>query len=281
MRIFEYLKTVIEESNCDFLYVNHTNKFFSEYVDVKRSSRFLLTKFSGSCGDALVSKEKIYLFADSRYWEQAELEVDKKITEIVKIGTGYSLLNALCEIVPRESKILLFQDNTSFFQYENMEKMGFRPVLSKKDYITDFFELKPLKLVPDFKIIPQSISGRRKEQKIKKLQNKLKDNEVLIISSLEDVSYLLNLKSDTFEYSSVAFGKILIKKNDYDFYTDDNMFEKALKQYKNAKFFIDKHSLSIKYKKYFKEYEQAKFLQTLRSVKYQTEINHMKKCEHH
>ena len=76
----------------------------------------------------------------------------------------------------------------------------------------DFYYTSAGKLKDDFIEIPTSISGKSTEQKIAKLQNKLKDDEVLIVSSLEDVSYLLNLISYNFEYSSVIFGKIIITK---------------------------------------------------------------------
>ena len=278
MTLLKSLYTVLKENNCDFLYINHTNEFFSEYVDIQRSSRFLLTKFSGSAGDAIVSKDKIYLFVDSRYWEQAELETDKKLVKVIKIGNGYTFWKAVCEILPKNSKILFYQDKTSFALYENFVKSGFKPILTNKDYVAEYNKIKPLNLKPEFSQISLKITGKTEEQKIKKLWNKLKENEILIVSSLEDVSYLLNKKSDIFEYSSVIFGKIIIEKNNYKFYTDEKEFENALRKVKAEKFYIDKNTLSIKYKKYLKKYEQAKILSTLRSVKYKTEIEHMKKC---
>ena len=54
MPVFEYLKTVLEKEKCDYLYINHTNRFFSEYVDVSKSSRYLLTRFSGSTGEFMI-----------------------------------------------------------------------------------------------------------------------------------------------------------------------------------------------------------------------------------
>ena len=81
--MFKYLKSVLEKEGVDGVYINHTNEFFSEYVDISRSSRFLLSGFSGSTGDALITSKKIYLFVDSRYWEQAENEVDKSIVEVI------------------------------------------------------------------------------------------------------------------------------------------------------------------------------------------------------
>ena len=276
MEKFDYLKSVLTKNNCDCLYVNHTNKYFSEYVDVSRSSRFLLTGFSGSTGDAIVTNNKIYLFVDSRYWEQAESEVDKKNVEVVKLGTDLTFEKALLNILNKGATVLFYDEKTSFSLYEKFLNWGYKVVLTNKDYVAE--NIKPLNIEPDFKKIKNSIVGRSEKQKIKKLQNKLRDNEVLIVSSLEDVSYLLNLKSNAFEYSSTIFGKIIIDKNKYEFYLSDIDFEKALKSYKGAKFLIDKASLSVKYKKYFKIYEQAKLLSTLISLRYNSEIKHLQSC---
>ena len=278
MELFDYLKSILEKEDCDALYVNHTNEFFSEYVDVSRSSRFLLTGFSGSMGDALVTKDKIYLFVDSRYWEQAEKEVDKNIIEVVKLGSTLSFDGAIVKMLPKNSRILFYQNKTSFSLAEKIEKLGFNVVLADRDYISDYQKIPELKLNADFKKISISISGRNEKQKISKLQSRLSKNEVLLVSSLEDVSYLMNLRSSIFEYSSTIIGKILITKNDYKYFQNEKDFEADLKKYKNSKFLIDKSTLSIRYKKFFKTYEQAKVLSTLRSVKYQAEIKHMEKC---
>ena len=280
MTVFSKAKKFLSEQNCDYLYVNHTNAFFSEYVDVSKSSRYLLTGFSGSMGDAIVSKDKIYLFADSRYWEQAELETDPKLVEVVKIGAKLNFEEALILKLKQKSKILMYQDKTSFQLYERLSQMGFRIKLTDVDIVREIKKTVPTVLKKDFQKIPVSLTGRSEEQKIKKLQNKLKDNEIAIISSLEDVSYLLNLKSSNFEYSSTVFGKIIIEKSHYEFFTDERAFEKRIKEIskRNVTFMIDKSTLSIKYKKYFKKYESAKFLSALRSIKYNAEIEHLKRC---
>ena len=281
MKLFDYLKTVLKKQNCDYLYVNHTNEFFSEYVDVSKSSRYLLTGFSGSTGDAIVSKDNIYLFVDSRYWEQADIEVDKRFVKVVKLDLNYGFNNAIKTLIKQNSKILFYDKKTSFSLIEKFEKMGYELKQTNIDYVADYNNLKPQILKPDFEDIPLNISGKTEQQKIQKLQNKLKDNEVLIISSLEDVSYLLNKKSNLFEYSSVIYGKIVVTKDNYRYFDDEKAFENEIKRLssnKTYKYLIDKNTLSIKYKKYFAAFEQAKILSTLRSVKYNAEIKHMQSC---
>ena len=167
------------------------------------------------------------------------------------------------------------------FSEKKFQQLGFEIKLTDVDLVQQYLKIKPAKLKADFKKVPVSIAGRSAKNKISKIQNKLSPDEVLIVSSLEDVSYLLNLKSSIFEYSSVVFGKIIIEKNKYEFFTDERIFKTALKGISksgNKKFLIDKQALSVKYKKYFKNFESAKFLSLLRSKKYNAEISHMQSC---
>ena len=58
----------------------------SEYVANSDKRLYWLSGFTGSAGTAIVSKRSAYLFVDSRYWSQAERELDANWT-VHKTGT--------------------------------------------------------------------------------------------------------------------------------------------------------------------------------------------------
>ena len=60
----EKARAFLEHEKIDYLLVNSTNEFLVEYNELAKNSRYYLTGFSGSTGDALVSKDNIYLFVD-------------------------------------------------------------------------------------------------------------------------------------------------------------------------------------------------------------------------
>ena len=76
------------DEKIDFLLVNSTNQFLVEYNSLNENSRYHLTGFTGSTGDALVSMSGIFLFVDGRYHIQADLEADKTSVTVVKLQTG-------------------------------------------------------------------------------------------------------------------------------------------------------------------------------------------------
>ena len=46
-----------------------------------------ISSFTGSAGDAIISKSAAYLVTDARYWHQAERELDLSLWGIVQAGS--------------------------------------------------------------------------------------------------------------------------------------------------------------------------------------------------
>ena len=78
------LKNVIDNKNIDGYVIPKNDEFFSEYSFPNRLK--IVSKFSGSAGLAIVLKNKNFLFVDSRYTLQANIESGNnfKIFEIPK-----------------------------------------------------------------------------------------------------------------------------------------------------------------------------------------------------
>ena len=103
--LIEYLKSFLSKNDIDGLIINSTNEFLVEYNMLELNSRYHLTGFSGSTGDVLFTNDKIYLFVDTRYHEQADNEVDHDFVEVVKIPLSKPYLTALTEIIPPYFKV--------------------------------------------------------------------------------------------------------------------------------------------------------------------------------
>src|SRR5574344_1503925 len=98
MELLSYLREFLKEKKFDYLLVNATNKFLVEYPKLEENSRYYLTGFTGDTGEALVTKDKVYLFVDGRFHEQADQEANT-ITTVVKMPVGQSFIDALFEKV--------------------------------------------------------------------------------------------------------------------------------------------------------------------------------------
>ncbi|KQW36011.1 aminopeptidase P family protein [Rhizobacter sp. Root404] len=71
--------------------VPSSDPHLSEYLPARWQGRQWLSGFTGSMGTLVVTLDTAAVFADSRYWVQAEAELAGTGTELVKIPTGNSM----------------------------------------------------------------------------------------------------------------------------------------------------------------------------------------------
>src|SRR2546427_8203841 len=68
--------------------VPSSDPHLSEYLPERWQGRQWLSGFTGSMGTLVVTRDQAALFADSRYWTQAEKQLAGSGIELVKIATG-------------------------------------------------------------------------------------------------------------------------------------------------------------------------------------------------
>ena len=85
------------------LLVPSSDPHLSEYLPERWQGRVWLSGFTGSMGTLVVAARRAALFADSRYWVQADAQLAGSGIELVRIGTAASPahLDWLVEQVPR------------------------------------------------------------------------------------------------------------------------------------------------------------------------------------
>lgn len=211
------LRAYIKEQSAKAMLINSTNEFMVEYNSLEQNSRYLLTGFSGSTGDALLTFNKLYLFVDGRYHEQADIEIDKNIVTVVKLKQGQSYLKELAKRVPKKSNLLtLPSKNSNYFEETLSKELNVNGSYVKHmpiDAVTEFSGKKVKKCSFNIYTVPESITGESADNKFKDVSSKLKGNEVIVITSLEDVAHLTNLRAFDVQYSSSFFAKVIIEKD--------------------------------------------------------------------
>ena len=111
------IKNFMAANKLNYLLINSTNKFLAEYNTLQENSRYKVTNFSGSTGEALVTPDTIYLFVDGRYHIQADLEVNHEIVTVVKLNGTQSQLNEILARVPQEETLGIFSQKVSLNTY--------------------------------------------------------------------------------------------------------------------------------------------------------------------
>lgn len=276
MNLIRKARKFLKDNKIDYLLVNSTNEFLMEYTPLEENSRYFLTKFSGSTGDAVISQKDIFLFVDGRYHNQADQEVDKKLVSIVKMKLGESFSAILAEKLSPNTTFGVISKKISQGSLEILESK-----LKKKNINIKLLDVDPV-LVQNAKCkmqnavnISTDITGSSSEEKIKKIAKKLNKNEAILVTNLEEVSYILNLRDFSNNYNSSIRGKCLITK--------ENCIQvEKIEIAKNINtVYVDKTSITA--------YDYAALgekavaikenpVKEMKAIKTKAEIEHYKKC---
>ena len=271
--MIDTLRNYIEQNNLDAMLVNSTNEFLVEYNTLEENSRYLLTGFTGSTGDAVVTKDEVYLFVDGRYHIQADEEVDHSLVTVVKLQSGETFLNKLRELIPEGESLGVVAAKNSQERIENLGKY-FNVRLLALDPVQNNIKSSTEKIED----IPLNLCGKTSEDKIKSINDNIGLDDAILVTNQEDVSYLFNLRDFSQPYSSKIFkraivtraGSMLFGKDDFEKYKETLLSIKG-------KVYVDKSTINGR--DFLIVNDKAEILeknpvQWMRAIKTDAEINH-------
>ncbi len=230
----------MQSNNLQYLLINSTNEFLVEYNTLQENSRYKLTGFSGSTGEALVTPQTIYLFVDGRYHIQADLEVNHDIVSVVKLQAGEKYLEKLLEKIPQNETLGLFSKKHPQDKIEKISKERNIKLLDSDPYDENDIAKQEGDIELDIKY-----TGLSARDKISKITQNLKDNEAIYITDLDEVSYIFNMRNFTQKFSAKIKAKALISRSEALLFTQDKADE--LKELlKNTKYnvYVDKSKIN-------------------------------------
>jgi len=99
----EHVRDALAAQGLTALLVPSSDPHLSEYLPERWQGRVWLSGFNGSMATLVITTERAALFADSRYWVQAEAELRGSGIDLVKIPTGAAThhIDWLATNVPR------------------------------------------------------------------------------------------------------------------------------------------------------------------------------------
>lgn len=271
MNLIQTTRQFMIDEKIDYLLVNSTNEFLVEYNKLEENSRFHLTNFSGSTGDALLGLNDLFLFVDGRYHAQADLEVDKNIVKVIKMKVGETFIKTICTKIKKNSKLGIVSTKVSQGRLEilqaNLKAKNVQIKLLDKDPICNGFDNVGKQ---------EKING---DDKIKAVTQTLNSNEAIFTSNLEEVSYITNKRDFSSNYSSVVKGKLLITKTRL-LQAEAFAMTDFIKKNNINTVYLDKTTTSVADFKRFEhlKIKNTKLIKEMKSTKTDDEITHLKTC---
>ena len=222
------MRAAMKAAGVDAFIVPSQDPHFSEYVPTCFERRMFISGFTGSAGTALVTHDEALLWTDGRYFLQAEQE----------LGPEWTLMRGGQPGVPEPSKWLAdkmakgSKVGVDPAVHSLSEARALRSALEAAGSALVTLDVNPVDTVwdadrPAFPTAPLRVhkaefSGKSVADKVDFIRAKLDENksDVLVVSPLDEVAWLFNVRGGDLDYNPVTLGYGLVNKDEACLYVD-------------------------------------------------------------
>ena len=247
----ENLVKLIKENNYDAYIIPSADFHQSEYVAEHFKSRNFISGFTGSAGTVVITRKDGHgLWTDGRYFLQAAKELKGSGIKLFKMHQPGVLPYEKWLANNLKSKATIGLDGRLFSidQVESLKKeLKHKNITidASKDLINEIWMNRPG--LPEEKIFVHELkyAGKSIEEKVSQVRDKMAEKyiDTYIISSLDDIAWLLNLRGNDIRNNPVFLSYTVITKDDVFLYVnEEKLTTEAKKQLDNSKVTIEDYN---------------------------------------
>lgn len=219
------VRDMMERRGLDAFLVLTEDPHGSEYPATYWKFREFLSGFNGSAGVLLITRQHVGLWTDSRYYLQAEKQLRGSSIELFRQGTPGvpDYVSYLTYILPSGSVVGVDGFTLSYGKYKEMRKqldafdirINFKVDLHEDAFVPR--EMLPMDEVTE--MLPD-VAGLSRTEKIALVRELMIKNNVThyIVSALDDIAWLTNLRGTDVEYNPVFYAYMIITHEEEHLY---------------------------------------------------------------
>ena len=231
----EKLREEMKAENIDFYLIPTADDHASEYVSDFYKVRNYYAGFTGSAGTLLIGMDMAGLWTDGRYFIQAENQLSGSQVCLFRMGSAGvpTVFEYLKQHLP-EGGTLAFDgqvvDLAQGRSYQAMISSKSGRILWEHDIAGDSWEKRPERSAEQVYILDEKYAGKSRKQKLKDLRQymKQKGGDIALLSSLDDIAWLMNLRGNDVKRTPVFLSFAKIDKTSVSLYADRKAFSEEV-----------------------------------------------------
>jgi len=217
----ESLREVMKANQIDAYIIPSSDPHLSEYPAGRWKSRQWISGFTGSAGTVVITAEKAGLWTDSRYFLQANTQLEGTGIELYKMALPETptLTEFLIDELDKGMKVGLDGETYSAAEAHTLQK-----ALEKKDIQLDtskdlidkiWTDRPPIPANPLFEL-PVEITRRTVTEKLNDINDKLHEigADCTLLSALDEIAWTFNIRGNDVEYNPVVISYAFISENE-------------------------------------------------------------------
>ena len=230
------IRDVLKEQHASAVLIPSSDPHLSEYLPQRWQGREWASGFTGSMGTLVVSIDQAVLFADSRYWSQAEAELRGTDIALEKIPTSAAtpVIDWLAEHTCNGHSVLVDGQVLALAAEKALrtalDKVG-ATLRTDVDLFDTVWEQRPgLPQGLVYEHLPPYATQTRAE-KLTQVRAVMaqQDCSAHFISSVDDIAWLLNLRGSDVSYNPVFIAHLLLSPSACTLFIADGKIDAALR----------------------------------------------------
>jgi len=215
-------------------YDSHQSEYLADYY----KTRVWISGFTGSAGTVVVTEDEAILWADGRYWIQAENQIAGSEIKLFKMGVPGvpTYIEWLKDTLNRgdtvgfDGKIFPQSD---FMQLENSLKSKEVKFIEDYDLVGELWTDRPA--LPDSKafVLDVKYAGKTAKEKIEEVRKEMnkKEADYFILGSLDDIAWVYNIRGNDIACNPVVISYALISKEKAWLFVDKSKIDDKVSAY--------------------------------------------------
>ena len=238
---------LLKEKNIDYYIVPTDDDHQSETVGNFYQARAYLSGFNGSAGTLLVKQDTAYLWTDGRYFIQAAKQLEDGITLMKMAQKDVPTLLEFLKQNVKDGDVIAFDGQTMNCQFVlQMEEVIDKDYqIQCTDLLKDFWLDRPARSCEKAYIYDIKYHGLSAHEKIEIIQEYMKENhcDSHIITTLDDIAWIFNLRGSDIPSSPTALAFALITLDQSFLYLQANTYNQSMiDSYKEENIMIKDYS---------------------------------------
>ncbi len=195
-----------------------TDPHASEYITEHWQERAWISGFTGSAGTVVVTQKAAGLWTDSRYFLQAEMQLQDTGIALFKAGLPETpSINAwLVSTLKKGERVAVNPEMFSVQAYAEMQTAfgGAGLELIPRDFLKTLWHDRPGLPTEPFFVLDTAYTGRRVDEKLQQVRNAMEAQgaDVCIFAALDEIAWLLNIRGTDVDYNPVVIAYAMVEK---------------------------------------------------------------------
>ncbi|KAF4835289.1 putative Xaa-Pro aminopeptidase P [Colletotrichum siamense] len=234
------LRELMKERNIDVYVIPSEDSHSSEYIAGCDARREFISGFSGSAGCAVVTLDRAALATDGRYFNQASKQLDQNwlllkqgLQDVPTWQEWSAEQSAGGKVVGVDPELITASIAKKLA--EKIKRCGGSDLVALDENLVDLVWAKdrPARPKNPVVVLPETFSGKDVKSKLKDLRQDLekKNSHAFVVSMLDEIAWLFNLRGDDIPYNPVFFSYAIITNESATLYIDKSKLGEATRAY--------------------------------------------------